>query len=305
MSLESIRNWFARPAVQKVLAKIQCVIQAIRKLGGAPLPTLALALSLAQSGSAAIASLGSLATANNKASGSSWTFTISAQLDAGNAGVLVIAVDNQDTGDSNSSLCTSVSDAAGNDWVKAREFTNGQSSVDAGVTVCIYYTKAAATLASSGNVTVNFSASKTAKGATMWEFSMGATKILTVAGGVDLANDATDAGSMTIAGLSSNEYLFVRGGAVENNGTSYTASTNYTGFTHTSSTTSGGGAASNMGARGEFRIVTATGDSTNPTTASADQASTYIALSEIDPSTGGGPRRIFISRRRASELQHE
>ena len=92
---------------------------------------------------------------------------------------------------------------------------------------------------------------------------------------------------------------------MENNGTTYSPSTNYTTFTHTTSTTAGGATNSNMGARGEFRILTGTSDSTDPVTSAADQASVYVALSEVNPPTGGGPRRVFISQIRSLPSGHE
>jgi len=288
--------WLTSPKFREIIAKVVALVRAVRRTSSMLMLAL-LCTALAPANlSAAIASIGSLATASSKTSQSSWTFTTSAQLDQNNAGILVIAVDNQDTGDLNSSLCSSASDAAGNDWIKAREFTNGQGGADSGATVCIFYTKAKANLSSGGNVTVNLSTAKTAKAAAMWEFSMNSAMILTVAAGSDLANDGADAGSMTISGLASQEYLFVRGGSVESSGTTYTVSTNYTSFTHTSSTTSGGASATNIGARGEFRILTATSSSTDPTTSASEQASTYVALNEITPPAGGGPRRIFVSR---------
>lgn len=289
-------TWLRNPKVQAVLAKVERAIAVLRRIGGVGMLSISTTLVYSLPAAAAFSSVGSLANANNKTSSSSWSIATSAQLDQNNAGVLVIALDNQDTTDLSSNLCSSVSDVAGNDWVKAREFTNGQGAADAGATICIFYTKAKLNLSSGSNITVTLSAAKTAKAATAWEFSINPTNVLVVGAGADLANDALDAGSMTMSGLSSQEYLFVRGGAVESNGTSYTSSASYTNFTHTSATTAGGGAASNMGARGEFRVLTGTGDSTNPTTSASDQASTYIAISEAAPPAGGGPRRIFTSQ---------
>jgi hypothetical protein len=247
---------------------------------------------------AAFGSVGSIITAQQKSSSSSWSPTTSAQLDSGNAGVLVIAVDNNDTSDGNTNLCSSVTDAAGNTWVKAREFTNSQGTVDIGATVCIFYTKASANLSSGGQITITLAAAKTAKAVAGWEFTMGSANTLSVEDGAGLANDSADAGSMTLSGLANREHLFIRAVGIESSITSYTASTNYTACTHSSSTTSGGGSATNMGARCEFRILSGTGDSSNPTTSASDQASAYVAINEDAPQGGGGgPRRTFISRR--------
>jgi hypothetical protein len=263
---------------------------------------IALLLQLAPRGEAAFGSVGSLITAQQKGSSSSWSPTTSAQLDSGNLGVLVIAVDNSDTANDNTNLCSSVGDAAGNSWIKAREFTNARGSSDAGATVCVFYTKASANLSSGAAITITLAAAKAAKAVTGWEFTMSAANTISVEDGSDLANDGADAGSMTLPSLANREHLYIRGGAVESNATSYTASSNYTAFTHSSSTTSGAASASNMGARAEFRILSGTGDSTNPTTASVDQASVYVAINEDPAPEGGGPRRIFISEQDGWEL---
>jgi hypothetical protein len=164
--------------------------------------------------------------------------------------------------------------------------------------VCIFYTKATANLSSGAAITINLSVAKTAKAVAAWQFSMNSANVLSVESGADLANDAADAGSITISSLANREHLFIRGGAVESSGTTYTASTNYTAFTHTSSTSSGGSSNTNMGARGEFRILTGASDSTDPTTSASDQASVYVAINEDAAPQGGGPRRMFVSENR-------
>jgi hypothetical protein len=277
-----------------------------RRLLTCHLPVLAALGALASPCFASFSSVGSIITAQQKSSSASWSPTTSAQLSANNVGVLVIGVDNNDTSDGNTSLCTSVTDAASNTWVKAREFTNGQGAADGGATACIFYTKATTNLSSGSSITINLSVAKTAKAVAGWAFSMNSANVLSVESGADLANDGADAGSITLSSLANREHLFIRGGAVESNGTTYTASTNYTTFTHTSSTTSGGGGATNLGARGEFRILSGTSDSTDPTTSASDQASAYVAINEDAPPQGGGPRRSFISdnliRERRSHL---
>ena len=238
----------------------------------------------------AFATVGTFCTAQSKTGADPYTFTTSAQLDQNNLGIIVVATDNLTAADGNNNEHVGITDAAGNSWTKAREFTNDLGGAATGVTVSVWYSKAGANLASGGNVTVDFSGSVTAKAVTCWEFTMDSTKVIQVDGGNDLANDGVDAGAITVSGLANVEHLWLRGTGVENNGTTYTASTNYTTFTHTSSTTSGNPVASNIGARGEFRVFTGTNDSTNPTTAVADNASAMVVLSEAVPSL----RRVFI-----------
>jgi len=75
---------------------------------------------------ASFGSVGSFCTANHNTASSSWTFTTnSANLAQNNIGVIVVATDNFVTTDGNTTTHLSITDAAGNTWTKAREFTKG------------------------------------------------------------------------------------------------------------------------------------------------------------------------------------
>src|SRR2546425_4326733 len=231
---------------------------------------------------APFASVGSFCTANNNTSSQTWAFPTSAALTAGNLGVIVLATDNLTTTNGNTSDHLSIIDTAANTWTKAREFTNGQGTAAAGVTVSIWYSKVSTTLASGQNITADWigTSSITAKAVTCWQFTMGAASIA-VETGADKADTGVDASGITLSGLPNIQHLFIRGTGAESATTTYTASTNYTAFTHTSSTDVVGSTTS-MGARGEFRILTATTDSTDPTASGAkDHASTMVALKQL------------------------
>src|SRR5947208_9906637 len=232
---------------------------------------------------AAFASGSSFCTANVSTSATSWTFATSAQLTAGNVGVIVLATDNLQTTNGNTNDHASITDAAGNTWTKAREYTTGIDGVANDATVSVWYSKASFNL--SGNITVNLSGSIAAKAVTCWQFTMGAGNTIVLEDGGDKSDVQADAGLITLSGLPSIEHLFIRGTASEASGQTYTASTNYTAFTHTSSTFVGGSTSSSMDARGEFRIFTATTDTTDPAMSSTarDRASTMVALREVGP----------------------
>ena len=118
------------------------------------------------------------------------------------------------------------------------------------------------------------------------EFTVAAGNALDVAGTPqDLANDGVDPGSMTISGLTSGEYLFVRSTASERDATTWTPTTNYT--TSNCDTTTGGGSAANMNICGEFRVLTGTGDTSDPTGTAVDNASIFIAFKEAANTTLG------------------
>src|SRR3989449_8016489 len=232
---------------------------------------------------AGFASGSSFCTANVSTGATSWTFATSAQLTAGNVGVIVLATDNVAITDGNTNDHSSITDAAGNTWTKAREWTTAITAVADAATVSVWYSKAAANLASGGNITVNLSGSIAAKAVTCWQFTMGASNMIVVEGGADKSDDQADASLITLSGLPNIEHLFIRGTASEASGQTYTASTNYTAFNSTSSTFVGGATSTSMDARGEFRIFTATTDTTDPAMSSTarDRASTMLALREV------------------------
>lgn len=232
---------------------------------------------------AAFGSVGTFLSANDGTGATSWAPTTGAQLDSGNVGVCILATDETGTQTANGDYNehTSVTDAAGNTWNKAREFGRvATSTVANGANLSMWWTKATANLTSGAAVTFNFSASTVAKAATCWEFTV-TDSVQLAAGANDRANAGSDPGVLSDATGVSDEYLFVRGTACEHNTTTYTADTDYTEFSQTNATYDGGSVTSSMGARGEFRIATeATSAESDPTWVAADCASSIIALDE-------------------------
>jgi hypothetical protein len=93
----------------------------------------------------AIASVGTLGTAVNTGNNqASIVLTTSATLEAGNLGVIVISVDNNQTTDGDEGAVSGVVDSAGNTWLKGAEFTNGQGTAQTGATCSVWYVRATA-----------------------------------------------------------------------------------------------------------------------------------------------------------------
>lgn len=233
----------------------------------------------------AFASVGNIGRNNSTTAGLTLTVTAAAQLDAGNLGILAIAVDNQSTTDGNTSEISTVVDTALNTWTKLREFCNSQGASNAGATVSVWYTIADANLPiTTGVVTITLANSKTSKAATIREFTIGAGNTISLAGQTDLATDgAANPGSMTISGLSNQEYLFFRGIAGEINAQIVvTPTTGFAAIQRSEADTGTGG--TSVTADGEWRILTDTSSTSNPTgTTSADHASTFLAIQEVVP----------------------
>lgn len=239
------------------------------------------------------ASVGTLGTATSTSAGATLSLTAAADAEVGNVVLLIIAKDNAASADGNTSEVTGVADDAGNTWAKLREFCNAQGGAAAGATVSIWYSVVVNGITGGDIIEATFSGSITSKAMIGWEFTVSASAVITVEGSADLANDAADPGSMAISSLASREYLFVRGIATESNdATLITVTSSYTTFGRTVANT--GTSATSMGIRGEFRILTGTGDTSDPTLFSADHASTYIALKEAVPPAGGQANAMML-----------
>src|SRR2546430_1950885 len=232
--------------------------------------------------------------ASDKSSSNSWTFAtgFGNPLDAGHLGVLTLATDNREQSNGNPNGPQSITDAAGNTWTKAREFTNAQGAAAAGVTVSIWYTKASSTLASPANITVNFSGLITAKVASCEEFTMG-DSVTVEAGGDVAATNTTSPGSITLSGLSNTSHLWIRATGREFPPGVWTGSgANFTQFWGIG--TSGGSNATNIDIRSEALIAAWTSLTTNPSAGTTtDWASTMVALSVVcnaasNPDHGAG-----------------
>lgn len=235
----------------------------------------------------AFASVGTLGTVGSiTANQSSVVLTTTATLEAGNLGVIVIAVDNNQTTDGDEGAVSSVADSAGNTWTKAGEFCNGQGSAQAGATCSVWYCKVPVDLASGGTITANLTnnTSRDATAATAWEFTVQGT--VAVEATNTLANDAADLGSLN-ATTTNIECLRIRAAALEGIITSVTNTATWSNFTLKSA---GGAAAADMNAWAEFLISTATGAASDPTaSASRDCASVYVAFKEVPVSLVYGP----------------
>ena len=231
----------------------------------------------------AIVSVGTLGTAaEGGSSDSTLALVTSATLNANNVGVLAVASDNAGAS-GNTSHHTSVTDGASNTYSKIYEYTYspGSSAAD-GVTVSIWVVRPASDFASGGTVTINQSGNTAEKCASFWEFTSGAA--LQKAGTQQTEGANTNhPTSLTIGSLSSKEYLFFRVvGKEVNTTTALTPTTNYTAITGTRSRNNSAA----ITIRGEFRILTGTGDTSSPTMNTiSDTASIYVALEEVASGT--------------------
>lgn len=199
--------------------------------------------------------------------------------------LIFIACDNNQTTDGDEVAITNSTlvDFPGNVFTKAKAFTNGQGTAQAGATVELWWcvtTVAINALDAIPQGTFSNSASRDACVIGYKGFSIGAGKTVAIEGTpATLANDAADPGSLNVT-TANIECLRVRCIAAEtNSSTALTVSPGWTALP--SNQTASGGATANIAFRGEFFISTATSGASDPTFTAVDSASVYVAFKEV------------------------
>ncbi len=232
----------------------------------------------------AIANIGQLGNTANAASSSSVTHTTATNnLADGDFAILFVVTDNLSSSDGDNNEHTSVTGGTGT-WTKVDEYTNSNGAADAGVTVSKWLFHSTGANNTGTVFTINFSAAIVRKAITMHGFSKaaGTTIILATEPGTNPITSAVDAsndfGSSSFSGLPNAERLYFRALGKEAN--SVTDITPSAGFTVTGRTRSDNNALA-VFTRGEWRINTSTGETSNPTLAvSGDTAGLFSAFVE-------------------------
>lgn len=232
-----------------------------------------------------IASVGTAGTAANSTSGSSFTYTSTVACDAASGHFLLLQVVTDDIGAIEPHNNHHVSVTGGNGtWTKLHEIASEQISSNSmdGVATSLWLFVPDAANAASTVFTITLQGAVVDKCASAWRFTRDTSKNLVKAGQAAATVTANNNfGTCTISGLSSAHRLYFRSAGKEANST--TALTPTSGFTITTANRSRNNAAAVL-TRGEFKIATSTGETSNPTLAvSGDSASVFVALEEQDP----------------------
>jgi hypothetical protein len=173
---------------------------------------------------------------------------------------------------------TTVTDAQGNTW----EFLGSGSGTNARSDIWI--ARITTRLTTADNVTVTFAGAVVHKSMLLWEFSVTAGNKL-VESTTEVPNSTTGVngfGSVNFAGLPSIQRLYLRALAKQANIT--TAITSVNSFTSQALTIRSQNNASAIAQRGEYRINTSTGETSNPTLASTgNTGNVFVALEEFAP----------------------
>lgn len=233
---------------------------------------------------------GSVGVGSSNASTSTVVTTTTAPVAAGQLVVAVVAKDNVQTTDGQTSEVTSITDSAGNIWTLAGEFCNGQGGANLGAVVSVW-TTTAVSMPVGTTITANMSSSITSKAMTVEQFAFKSGSTLSAALSLQtLADDGGDAGSMAISGLTSALYLYIRGTGGERTMT-LTATSGYAAMADSANAGSGTAAIS---ANGEFTYATGTGSTSDPTmNQSTDLASVFFAIKQTAAVVANGNSLFF------------
>jgi len=237
--------------------------------------------------------LGTVTGATNEATIALVTATTA--LSVGDLAVVIFAMDNAGSSDSDEGAVSGVADNAvgtTNVWQKAREWTNGQTGAGTGCVVSVWYCNLTTDLPTGRTITATLTSAtaRDATSATGWGFSMAASHFARVYVTNQAVGDgATSLGSLDAVTLNM-PALRIRATAIEYGSTTAaltaTASPAFTKFTDVQAGTTAAGSA----ARGEFIVSTGTGAASNPGTSftAADMASVYVAFVEDELIAAGG-----------------
>lgn len=210
------------------------------------------------------------------------TITTTADVAAGDVVCLACVCPNTGTADSTSANeITGVTDTASNTWSKAGEQVNTVAGVAAdGVTVAVFYTRAANAMASGATITITYANSITSKAAVTRKFTGALGAIQQATGSPKYANpnSGNDFGSLSYSSLASKSRIYFRGMCKGANiaAPDLTPSSNFTDIDGLRSHNS----AAAICAMAEFRVNTSTGETSAPTYSGNTQesASVFIAL---------------------------
>jgi len=222
-----------------------------------------------------ISTAGTLGTFSDKTARTRATFRMNA-VSGGTYCVMIVSFDGGVTN------AQSITDSSGNTWRVAAwwDASNGAETA-------MFFTRSHGTsITTSGTYGVQFGAAVTSKAFVGWKFSGTSGSYLSVTGSSSLTDTGADPGPMDLLVGNSHEYLWIRGIAHEGVLVAFTKTVAYD-AAFGRANTSGGAAASNMGAYGEWDIRTGiSADESDPTMSAVDHSSLLVAIREIEPPTG-------------------
>lgn len=203
---------------------------------------------------------------------------------AGNLGLLAVAQWNATTIDGDQGVVSTVTDAAGNTWLKAREYQEGATATQLGAVASMWYTIADNTLSTGQNITITFlagsSAAFDASCSNVWVFSHDAANSYIRSTPVNSTGTSVLSSTVpgTIDAVASQTGNYLRYRITASQTTSTVSPTNTAGWTSTE--THRATAAKALSMRGEWIISTASSSASAMTINVATAHASVIALFE-------------------------
>jgi hypothetical protein len=229
-----------------------------------------------------IASGGSVGTGNSiVANGSTLAVVTTQSCDVNDEVFLCYSADSDNNTDQDSSEVASISDTSGNTWSKQVERNNGGDGSITQIVGSVWKTRIVKGLSSGSTITINLTGSvHDARAATVWKFRTNvSSSLVLVESKTPVESNAADAPSMAISGLANIEHLYFRFCAEHLRAGVFTPTANFTAITQAVADTGGGG--SSRQAKGEFRINTSTGETSDPSTEVAEGVHFFLAYQEL------------------------
>lgn len=229
----------------------------------------------------ALADGGAIGTNNTKTSGTTLAITTTASCAVGDIIVVQHVTDNSVTTVGVTSTHTGVTDSAGNTYTKVNEVTYSAGSASDGCTLSVWRTVVTSALASGGTITCTRSGSIAARACSARKFTRTTGSSFTYTVGPTASESAVPS-ALTMNSLSAtDQHLIVRVCAVESSNASMSAATDGTWILGADvGTSGGGGAATQVSTRAEYKIATGTSFTSQPSGSILDGTSIMFAVSE-------------------------
>lgn len=209
------------------------------------------------------------------------------QCNVGDIVVVTCTTDNIAT-TSGASTNHTVTDASGNTWVRAKEWTRSSGVANDGITVSVHVCKVTTAITTSTNVTLTTSATTTTKTLAIHRFAVAAGKTFEVQAASAGASGNGTAPSVAVSGLASQEWLLVGGVGLEGEIGTITKDADYTQLSTQVSSTAGTADTNNV-RWSYYRIATLTADTmTESGMTTGDWSTALVVLKEIDGVTAVG-----------------
>lgn len=238
--------------------------------------------------------VGQIATGGNAtANQSTLALTTTAEAAVGSVLFLLAGTDNVVTVDGdNTDGVYHVEDTASNIWYRVRAQNANEAGSQTATCCTLYVCTITSTLASGGTITLSLGGNATqndAQCAIVEKFSVTSGHTVVCLGVTGLSTIAGDPAAITLSGMPSVSALWIHGFSAEARQTdSYTWDADYTQFTLAAGDS--GGAATSQSITGGYRLQTATSDTVDvtSTTADRDYAQLLACFLVVDPTASGG-----------------